>query len=56
VTEGVGYARYLWRKAPRTFQSRTASSNCAGEKGFCKNIVPTGMGSTALPDMMMMFM
>ena len=33
------------------FQSRIASSNRAGVKGFCKNIVPTGIGFTGLPDM-----
>jgi hypothetical protein len=56
VTEGVRYARALCSEAPTLFNRGLRSSNRAGEKGFCKNVVPTGMGSTVLPDMMMMFM
>ncbi len=41
--------------SPARFQSRTASSNCAAVKSFCKNVVLTGIGFTVLPDIMMMF-
>ena len=55
VTEGVGYARDLWSEAPTLFNRGLASSNCSAVKGFCRNVVLTGMGFTALPDIMMMF-
>ena len=54
VAPGV-YGWNGWVVPRSRLQSRTASSNCAAVKGFCKNVVLTGIGSTVLPDIMMMF-
>jgi hypothetical protein len=56
--DGRAFRHRVWSDAGMSEQGnrqrhdtlRTASSNCAAVKGFCKNVVLTGIGSTVLPD------